>query len=230
MGLKKKDLVYHYLNRLQTDGYISDPVNTVADKLGVSCSLIRKVAGEMGIHFKRKELKCRYAPGLKNYSGQIRQILEANPDISYADLGKMLGVSRQRACVLVKKLGIRKEPKNRTQKQNKRIAYAVAHAAFDDTIDKITLSRFLRERGINYRAFKRYAASHSDDPAFMDFYCRMQKKESLADKIAKYLKRTDLSFSEIAKRLNTSQQYVSKINRIRNIRERRRRLKDLEME
>ncbi len=214
---KKNQVVREYLYANQKDGKVVVPIKEVASDLNCSVSLIRLIAKDMQLSFPRRAYNKK-----EGNINMIRAFYEEDPDITYEEIGKRMGLSRQRICAIVRKNGLVKK----TPKLRKKTREEIYEAIRAIPCSEKQVSVYIQNCGICYKEFVKFKKMFADDPDLIKFLRYFKEKNpTKIDLIRDCLINTDLNETDIAEKFNVKQQYVSRVNRRYGCREKYKRYK-----
>ncbi len=193
-----------------------EDINTVAEKLGYSQTLIRSVARQMELTFVRKK-NIPVKSKSNEYAKRIRRMLLEDPALTYTEMGSRLGISRQMVFSITKQHGIEKQ----NGKMSRRVSQHIQNVLRQVPGDGESLKLFLQRRGVNMGSYQRYIRMNASDPEVQVFLSRFPHSPTKAEKICYYLRHTNMSITDIARRCQVAPQYVCTLNRRKKIRKRR---------
>lgn len=205
-----------YVMENTVDGYIAMSVKDIADKTGYSLVTVRR-------RLKKWEIKAfddRALNGIrtskKDRNKEIFEEFKKNPYLTYDDIGKKYGISRQRVEQIVRnnidrsdKLPFSRES---MEKMEKMLEY------YEMNPYEKSLFDCLRKFDIGNNVFYKYLKMANDIRAEKLQYYYQNDRKKRQDMIVSLLKETDLTYEKIAKECNLSMGFVQQINRKYNVR------------
>ena len=205
-----------YVMKNTVDGYIAMSIKDIANETGYSLVSVRRKLKKWEIKaFDDRALNGKKT-SKKDRNKEIFAEFKKNPYLTYDDIGKKYGISRQRVEQIVRnnidrsnKLPFSRES---IEKVEKMLGYYETNPYEKNLFD------CLRKFDVGSNVFYKYLKIANDKRAenLQDYYRIDRNKRQ--EMIVSLLKETDLTYDKIAEKCNLSMSFIQQINRKYNIR------------
>lgn len=202
-----KDDVTRFLMAVKDGKLVPYTKKEVMAKTGCSYYTLKNEAIRMDLEFldgRGEHLKLS-----NDHTEEILNLLRENPAITYKEIAKRVGLSRQRVYQIVKENGGKKSEQVLRSASKQRVDRMLKYYQINPPESSRT-SALLRFK-VDLRTYQRYVEIYGRTKDVQNFEKIHKRGVSKADQIRELLQTTDHSVTKIARQCGTSVSYVCQV-------------------